>query len=322
METPLDLASRAAWLYYIGGYKQGQVAERLGVSSAKAHRLIAQAHEAGLVQVHVHGRPAHCMALEERILNHFGLRGCVVAPTLHEEDDPRQNFHEVGVASALWVSELLRSGEHAIVGVGKGRSLKAFAHHLPEIPLPDTRFVSISGSLTRTFAANREDVILTLMHKTGGEGYINPVPYIASSREQRDLLLSQESVSGVMSLARQASLYVLGIGSLNRDTYIQAVGLVSPEQWEDLRRSGAISDVVGNFVDTQGRKVDCAVNQHALSLTLEELAGRRVVAIAGGHDKALACLGALRTGVITDLILGETAARQLVELLDGEKHER
>ncbi|WP_369602101.1 sugar-binding transcriptional regulator [Hahella sp. SMD15-11] len=318
MESQLDLASRAAWLYYIGGYKQGQVAERLGVSSAKAHRLIAQAHEAGLVQVFVQGRPARCVELEEQILQHFNLKGCVVAPTLHEEDDPRQNFHEVGLASAQWVAELIRSGDHTLIGVGKGRSLTAFARNLPEMDLPHTRFVSVSGSLTRHFSANREDVILTLMHKTGGEGFINPVPYIAASETQRDLLLAQENVSGVMALARQASLVIVGIGSLNRDTYIQNVGLVSPEQWQDLRASGAISDVVGNFVDVRGRKVDCAVNRHALSLSLDDLRGKRVVAVAGGHDKALACLGALRTGILTDLILGESAARQLVQLLDGE----
>ena len=48
-----SLAARAAWLSYIGGYTQSEIAKRLDVSSAKAHRLISQAQKAGLVRVFI-----------------------------------------------------------------------------------------------------------------------------------------------------------------------------------------------------------------------------------------------------------------------------
>ena len=50
-----DLATRAAWLYYAGGLTQLEVAGKLGVAAAKAHRLIARATQAGLVRVFVEG---------------------------------------------------------------------------------------------------------------------------------------------------------------------------------------------------------------------------------------------------------------------------
>ena len=46
-----SLAIRAVWLHYAGGLTQSAVAERLGIPSVKAHRLIARAVADGVVKV-------------------------------------------------------------------------------------------------------------------------------------------------------------------------------------------------------------------------------------------------------------------------------
>jgi len=71
---------------------------------------------------------------------------------------------------------------------------------------------------------------------------------------------------------------------------------------------------MGCFLDASGRAVDSTVNHHALGLGIEEMRGRRVVAVAAGGAKAKAILAALRTGVITDLIIDEQAARPISEM--------
>ena len=67
----LDLATRAAWLSFIGGYTQGEVAKRLNVSPVKAHRLIQLAQQQGMVKIFIEGEPAHCVALEEQLAKQF-----------------------------------------------------------------------------------------------------------------------------------------------------------------------------------------------------------------------------------------------------------
>ena len=47
----------------------------------------------------------------------------------------------------------------------------------------------------------------------------------------------------------------------------------------------------------------------------EDIKGQKVIAIAGGSNKGLAALAALKTNTITDLIIGESSAKQLVEKL-------
>ena len=79
------LASWAAWLYHAGGLTQAEVAVRLGVTAAKAHRLIARAARDGLVRVYVEGPLAGCLDLERRLAERFGLSMARVVPDLGED---------------------------------------------------------------------------------------------------------------------------------------------------------------------------------------------------------------------------------------------
>ena len=311
----LNLASRAAWLSYIGGYTQGEIANRLHVSPAKAHRLIALAHERKLVKVFIEGEPAECVALEEELIRRFGLGACIVAPAVagDTESDPLSAFAAVGAAGARFLHRILADLGPALIGVGKGRSLSAAIERLPSMNHPDLRVVSVSGSLTRNLSANPYDVVHRMVERTGGEGYFLPVPYIAANAGEKEVLLSQRSVRDLLDLARRADLFMVGIGAMAADAHVRQVGMVSEAEWITLRQLGAAGDIMGSFIDIDGRPLDCDVNRHALGLGIEDLRGKRVIAVAGGEGKGTAILGALRTGIITDLILCETAARDIVD---------
>ncbi len=312
-DSDLDLATRAAWLSFIGGYTQSEIARRLSVSPAKAHRLIALAQNRGLVKVFIEGAPAECIALEEVLVRQFGLRNCIVAPAL-DGDKAEGEFASVGAAAARFLHRVLFGMESgALVGVGKGRSLAASIARMPSLKRPDLRFVSVSGSLTRKLSANPFDVVNRLVERTGGEGYYLPVPYLAADDTEKEVLLAQKSVQDMLHLARQAEVVIVGIGTLEEDdAHIRQVGMIDPAEWEELKSLDAVGDIMGSFVDIEGRPVDSRVNAHSLGLGLEELRGRRVIAVVGGTSKGKAVLGALRTGIVTDLILSEPAARWIV----------
>ena len=319
-DQDVSLAARAAWLSYIGGHTQSEIAARLRVSPGKAHRLIAQAHDLGLVKVFIEGAPDECLELEAEIARHFSLDNCIVAPSLTDdaEQNPPADFKAVGAASARFLHTLIEQSGPLMIGVGKGRSLSAMVENLPTLDRPDLKFVSVSGSLTRNLAANPFDVVHKLVECTGGEGYFLPVPYIAASVEEKELLLAQRSVQDLLALARKADLFVVGIGTVEGDAHVRQVGMVTKDEWQELRALGAVGDVMGRFVDADGVAVASEVNEHSLGLTVDDLQGRRVVAVVGGATKGDAVMAALKTGVITDVVLGETAARHVVECLQND----
>ena len=319
-DQDLGLAARAAWLSYIGGHTQSEIAARLQVSPAKAHRLIAQALDQGLVKVFIEGAPEECLELETELARSFGLRSCHVAPDLDDEGNsqPGTSFTAVGASAARYLHGLIEQSGPAMIGVGKGRSLAAMVQNLQTISRPDIKFVSVSGSLTRNLSANPYDVVHKLVEKTGGEGYFLPVPYIAGSVKEKQTLLTHSSVQDLLDLARQADIYVIGVGTLEGDAHVRQVGMVSEEEWKELRGLGAVGDVMGSFVDADGVPVNSEVNEHSVGLHIDDLKGRPVVAVVGGDSKGDAVMGALNTGIITDLILGERSARHISSKLQAQ----
>jgi DNA-binding transcriptional regulator LsrR (DeoR family) len=307
----LSLATRAAWLSYVGKHTQEEIAGRLGVSRIKVNRLIGQAVRAGLVHVFVEGTAAECIALEEAIAARWGLEFCTVAPG---GDDNPLPLATLGAAGGHWLHRVLEAGRTSLIGVGHGRTLAALVGNLPRIPRPGVRFVSLLGSLTRHAAANPFDVIHRLAEITAAESYFMPAPFFADSIDDKQVLLGQRSLQSVFALARDAELVMLGIGEVGLRSHLYTTGMITAEEFAEVERAGAVGEVLGRFVGADGRPVAAGINERALAVRLEELAGRQIVAIAGGRDKPRAIAAVLQSGLVTGLITDEATAREVVAL--------
>ncbi len=310
VESELSLASRAAWLSYVGGFRQEDIAARLGISRVKVNRLIALAHRQGFIRVFVEGNALECVALEDQIASRFGLSLCQVVPSIGEDDLP---LHALATGGARFLLKALERADLEVVGIGHGRTLAATVDHLPRLPRPRVRFVSLLGCLTRNAAANPFDVIHRLAEKVAAEAYFMPVPFFANSVADRQVLMAQKGLSDVLALARQAQLHIVGVGEIGARAHMLETGMITPDEFAELSRAGAVGEVLGHFLGADGRPVEAPLNQRALSLELEDLRGKEVVAIAGGHGKARAIAAVLSSGVVTGLITDEATARRIVD---------
>ncbi|WP_417675370.1 sugar-binding transcriptional regulator [Roseibium sp.] len=304
------LAIRAAWLSFVGGRTQGEIAKQLGMSPAKVHRLIAHAQKAGYVKFQIEGRPLECLELEERIADEFKLNSCTIAPDLGG-GDMEGAIRAVAVSAAHILSDVVSSNSVRRIGVGMGRTIKAAVEAMPKVNRPDLEIISISGSLTRTLAANPFDVVQRMQERTGGEGYYLPVPYFAESQEEKDMFLGQRSVQNLMERARGSDVFIVGIGSVENEGHLIQRGMISKEEQADLMESGAVSDLMGRFLTIDGKIAPVSLGDCAVGLHFNEVQGARLIALAGGESKVDAALAALRAGVITDLVADETLARVL-----------
>ncbi|MEM7043526.1 MAG: sugar-binding transcriptional regulator [Pseudomonadota bacterium] len=312
-EAETDLAVRAAWLSYVGGYTQEQIAQRLGVSRVKVHRLSSLAQDLGFVKVSIEHDLVSTVALENSLIERFGLRNCILVPSMDDSTNGQSGtITALGTAGAHYLSRYLDREPATTIGIGWGKTLSSVAESMLRRPRPSNRFVSVLGSLTRHAAANPYDVIHQLTHKTGAEGFIMPVPFIADAVADRTLLMGQKSVGKIVDLARNADLYVLGIGSCGPEASAFESGQVTKSEMDALRAAGAIGDLVGRFFDEDGKIVDCEFNDRVLGLELEALRGGQVTAIAGGRGKLAAIRGALAMGIIHTLITDETTAESLM----------
>ncbi|MFL5258250.1 MAG: sugar-binding transcriptional regulator [Hyphomicrobiales bacterium] len=304
------LAARAAWLYFAGGKTQGEVADLLNVPNTRAHRLIARASREGLIKVFVDGPIAGCVGLEEELKSRFALSHCEVVPNI---DDGPIAVRTLGTAGARSIRNLIERGEHETIGIGHGRTLAAAIELLPNISARHIKFVSLLGGLTRRFAANPFDVIHRLAERTGAEAYLMPVPFFANSVKDKEVLLSQYGIEEVISLARRASLYIAGIGTVEPDSFLASSGMIGRADIAEVRRAGARGEILGQFFTSEGNHLSCSLSDRALAPALDDLKNRTIIALAGGASKAEALHAVLGSGLLSGLITDEASARRLID---------
>src|SRR4051812_25586339 len=247
-----SLTIRAAWLYYVHGMTQAEVADQLAISRVKVHRLIARAHEQNWVKVFVEGSTAEGIELEDALKSQFGLQSCVVAPGgVDDRATSEARFRSVGAAGALYLHQYLEQHAKCSIGVGHGRTLAAVADALPKLTRPKAQFVSILGSLTRRSTANPFDVIYRFAERTGGAGYFVPAPFFVDSVEDAEVLRAQRVVQSVLDLARKTDLILIGIGNLRNTPAIYEA------ERRTLAKLGIVGEVLGQFLDRDGQPVRC-----------------------------------------------------------------
>lgn len=310
-DTENSLAIRAAWLHYVGGLRQAEVAERLGVPSVKAHRLIARAVAEGAVKVSIEGDMIECVELEQALCLRFGLKTCEVAPDLDEDGLP---LRTLGQAGALRLRRWLESGEELTIGIGHGRTLAAAVRTMPRFATNGLRFVSLLGGLTRNFAANPHDVMHLLAEKTGARSYVMPVPFFANTVEDREVLLSQHGVADVFEIAQTAPLKIVGIGTVKADAQLVTSGMIEPSEIEAIYRHGGVGEMLGHFFDGDGHILETPLTSRTLSVSLNEGQNDRIIALAGGAEKVEPLRAVLSSGRLAGLITDERTAQALLSV--------
>ncbi|TPE54971.1 sugar-binding transcriptional regulator [Maribrevibacterium harenarium] len=309
LDSDDSLAIRAAWLHYVGGLTQAAVAKRLGLTSVKTHRLISKAVAEGAVKVSIDGAITDCVALEDELIAKFGLSHCIVAPDLGEEGIP---FKTLGQAGSTYLRNILTTQTDITIGLALGRALAAVVNQLPRIETPSVRFVSLLGGLTRDYSINRDDVLHWIAAKTGAPSYTMPVPLLANSVEDREVLLAQKGVKEVFSMANNADIKIIGIGTVAQTAQLVASGPIKPEEIVEIARAGAVGEAMGHFFDEQGKVIQTSLSARMLSVSLEGKQGE-VTAIAGGEEKVEAIRAVLNGNLLTGLITDEITAKAILQ---------
>lgn len=317
LESDDTLLVRVAWLYYVAAMTQEEVAGRLGLHRTRVTRLLSEARERGLVSVTIQHDTARLLEVERAIEQRFGLDVCLTTPPIGGEpagsDGPLSRLQgavarrAVGIAGAAFLRNHLALGP-VTIGVSWGRTIAEIANHLVGVRNPDARFVSLMGSLTRNSASNPFEVVQALAARTGGQGYYLPVPFIADSRGDRDVLMSQRSVAETIALARGATLHLISVGELQEGALLREQSMLSEAELGAVRGAGAVCDTLGRLFAEDGREVDHDVSRRTLAVDIADLRHRNVVLLAGGPEKVAAIAALLSSGLVTTLIVdGDTA---------------
>ncbi|GGD57251.1 sugar-binding transcriptional regulator [Caballeronia grimmiae] len=307
----LDLATRAAWLYYVAGNTQNEIAEKLQISRPVAQRLVAFAVEKNLIRVRVDHRIADCLSLAQQLCDRYGLALCEVVPI--DGDNTEQVDRKLAVAGAQVMERYLTDEKPIVVSIGSGRTLKAVVAQIGQIDRPQHRFVSMVGAIAQDGSFNRYDVAQQLSEKTGGKHFMLPAPLMADSEAERAQWVNHRLYRIVDELAQQADVAFVGIGNIGINCPLHEDGFITRGEVEEMMQGGAVAEWLGLPIDAEGKRVTSTTGARVTSLKLDSPPKRPTIGFAGGERKRNALIAALKGQWLSGLVTDELCARAALD---------
>jgi len=305
----LDDAARAGWLYYVAGNNQEEIAQKLGVSRQTAQRLVSLSVSEGLIKVRLDHPIARCMELAASLKSRHALDFVEVVPS-----DPQSRSTTTGVAeaAAAEIERRLRAPDPIIMAIGTGRTLKAAIEQLTPMECPQHKIVSLTGSIAPDGSAAFYNVIFNIANMVKARSFPMPLPVIASSAPERELLRAQPMIQETLALAAKADVTFVGIGDLGGDAPLFLDGFITRSELTALQKAGAVAEIVGWAYDAEGRLIEGLTNDRVVSAPLPSRETALVIALAKGEGKLPGIKAALNRRLINGLITDELTAERLL----------
>lgn len=313
----LRLLNRVLTMYYQEGRNQADVAQTLGLSTAKVNRLIKQGHEQGLVEIRIHTPLQSVFDLEAQLQKICGVPEAVVVPQV--SDDPQLVLDAVGRTAAQYVMERLRDGD--VVCISGGKALSAIVRSLEPTRQVRVQIVPATGGAQGRHQIDANYLASELAHKLGGEALELHAPVIVDTPAARDALLAIRQISSVLDAARKAQIAVLGIGSVapGTSTYFEFPSLNEGDRRRLVEEFCGTGEVLARIINAHGQPCAPDYDRRVISIELGDLAAIPLtIGVAANATKALPIISTLRGGYLKTLITDEATALRVLELWDQD----
>lgn len=307
----MDAAARAAWLYFIAGNTQDEIAKKLRISRPTAQRLVTAALSNHLVTFRFEHSIAQCMELSEKLRDRYNLKYCEVVPTDADAPDATSG---ISSATASLIERTLGSPTPVVMAVGTGRTLRAAIENLHPMDAAQHELVGLVGNIGMDGSSTLFDVIGRLALLSGARHFPVALPVLLESEEQRNLLTAMRFVQGTHAMAARADVTIVGVGQMDAQAPQHIDGFISEAELAEQISLGAVGEIVGWSFDRNGQVLAGGINKRITAAPLRPCDERLVVGVAGGKRKVQALHAAIIGGLLSGLITDENTAELLLAL--------
>lgn len=307
-----ELLTEIAVAYYCDEITQEEIANKFGFSRIKVGRLLKKAKEEGIVEISVRYHPVFSTQLEKQLKERFPVSRALIALDQQDVDEQRR---QVAALVSAHLNNALK--DDVVVAVGQGRNVASVAELSGTVQPKNCRFIcGIGGTHRQGDVINADHISRLLAKKYGGSSESLYAPAYVENIQLKELLLQNSTIRQTLDRARKADIALIGIGDMNEESYMVKLGWFTPQEINDASlNQGVIGDIAGyDFFNSRGEHVNTVMDNRVIGLSIDELRQIPcVIAIASENTKAMAIMGALRTGVI-DIIA--TSARNIRTILN------
>lgn len=311
IEDSEAFTTEVCWHYYVNEMTQAEIAKMLGVTRLRINQAIQRARASGLVKIQIESPFSVHVQAQEELKHRLPIQRAVIAPANRRD----YNYHRaVGAALASHISERLRIANWKSIGVSWGLTLESAVRKLQYQSLPDLEIVSILGGTAHGSSFNSFGVASSFAAALGAHYSLLTAPIYLSEGIDRELFLSQAALSEHFEKFEQLDAVLLTCSNVSDKSFLVAHGLPRELAPERLRAMGAIGDVLGQFLDKDGRSVSREIDDRAVGMLLERVHAvpEKILAAAGAH-KVDIIRAACHRGLVDTLVTDDVTAELLIQ---------
>ena len=312
-----DLEVRAAWLYYIHGFGQEEVARKLSISRSKVTRILSNAREQGVVKIGIEHETAETLALSDWIASEYRVRDCLLTPVsvYYDDSDIVERFAQrsVGIVAANHVGRRILATRAVTIGLGAGRTVAEMINAFAPIAKPDARVVSIVGASANDDGNGAYPLTLKFANALGGAPVLFPVPMTVHDARVHEALLREPAVAAARAVLESADFLVLGCGDCSDQATYFGSAQIPAEGRAQVRAAGGVAEIAGLFLDAEGRPVDVEFNRTRTGPTLELMRRADAIVVAAGRRKAEALKAVIKAGLAKTIVIDMSVAEELAK---------
>ncbi|WP_312795180.1 sugar-binding transcriptional regulator [Tianweitania sp.] len=307
----LDQAARAAWLYYVKGKRQDDIAGDLGISRQIVQRLIALALSENLISFQVRHPLAECIALADQLKERFDLQFCEVSLS---EAGSTEDIPSAATVAALYLDNLLTQKSPFTIAVGNGTAMRETVLRVGSMDRPQHRCVSLMGNLTPTGRASRHDVVTKLAERIGAQSYPLPMPLVTATTSDREILQAQLGYKTLRTLVDEANLLVMGSGNVGWQAGVHLDGFISDRELAEAMDAGAVGEILGGVIDKEGWFIETGYFDRLTSLLRSPDSKQTTLLVSSGEIRVPAIRAALTGKLANAFITDENTARAVLQI--------
>lgn len=257
---------QASSLYYLQGFNQREITDRLHLSRPKVSRLLQRARDRDIVQISVTSPEGNFVDLESEFENRFDLEEVVITSSgPSEPNDSAFLKRQIG-AAANYLQRTVQEGD--ILGVTWGTTLRAMVQALQPMETENVHVVQTLGGVGPPEAeAHAADLSRRLAQLLDGRLTALPTPGIVDSPEVRDVLVSDRHAKTALDLFPDLTTAYVGIGTLSTNPIFDEDPAVPDCTYDDLIAAQAIGDIALRFFDAEGEPVCTALEDQLIGIT-------------------------------------------------------
>ncbi|MDW8564883.1 sugar-binding transcriptional regulator [Staphylococcus shinii] len=291
-------------LYYHQELSQSKIAEMMGVSRPTVSKYLTHAKQKGIVEIKINENDL--LELESQLEEEYDLEEVICVK------ETKQLKTKLGLAGSNYL--LRKLGNNDIVAVSAGTTMDQVVKNTnSNNKYSNVLFVPLVGGMGNASMDIHANHIADSFSKCfGAHNMLLHAPVVVDDIEFKHFMMKQKFVSKVTEKMKQATIAIVGIGA-NPEQSTMVASYRDELSFKDIKNK-AIGDIMYNFIDENGEKINCEWNNRIISLDIEEYKKIPLkIGIAGGKNKEKAIKAALNNNLIDVLVTDESTGVELLK---------